>query len=406
MGRHDLGGPDEAGGTVDLTAVAADDALLDALGRHRRRTRPGPGSTPADRGMLDGPRSTSVPTTPAEPELTDLFETWRATIDAEPVPEPPSVDSVVVALRRTAGRRSLRPMLGVAVAICALLVSSAAIGARTARPGDVLWPVTQVLWSDRAESVVAGDSTRVALGQARMALDAGLTSEARSALVAASTVLPRVAERDGHQVLKADLDNLWSTLDWVQQQHAVAVGEARAATPPTSEASVEASTGTVATSSAGASASSSPPATSSARGTTSSPPPVSPTGTSPATGTLPPATSAPLPPAPPSVVPPTTTTTAATPTEPTVPSTPTSPAGTTPSSPTSPAPSTDAPTQSSTPSPSDPSSTASSATQEVLPVVPTDSTSVPTGGQVGEQSVDPAQKVQQAVDQQTVGGNG
>jgi hypothetical protein len=31
---------------------------------------------------------------------------------------------------------------------------------------------------------------------------------------------------------------------------------------------------------------------------------------------------------------------------------------------------------------------------------------VPTGGQVGEQSVDPAQKVQQAVDQQTVGGNG
>ncbi len=234
MGRHDIGGPDEAGGAADLGAIVADDALLDALGRHHRPARSAAGSTPLAQPSNKGGDgvNAAVPPAATDSALTDLFATWRADLDAEPVPAPPSVDSVVLALRRTARRRSLRPILGVAVAICALLVGSATIGARTARPGDVLWPVTQVLWSDRAESVVAGDTTRVALGQARMALDSGLTIEARSALVVASTVLPRVAERDGRQNLKADLDNLWSTLDWVQQQHTATVSAAAPAAPP------------------------------------------------------------------------------------------------------------------------------------------------------------------------------
>jgi hypothetical protein len=422
MGRHDFALPDEAGGTVDLAAVIGDDALLDALGRHRRAAQSSPGSTPVAAslagGKIDGPRPTPLSPHPAEPELTDLFATWRAAIDADPVPEPPSVDSVVLALRQQSRRRSLRPMLGVAVAICALLVGSTAIGSRTARPGDMLWPVTQVLWSDRADSVVAGDTTRVALGQARMALDAGLTGEARSALVVASTVLPRVAERDGHQNLKADLDNLWSTLDWVQHQHEVAVTAPAPAVPsPTWAPSAEASVGTTATSSpaAGVSASSSPPATDS--GATSSRPPASSTGTSTEPSTVLPPTSAPLPPAPPSSAPPPVTSPALTtaPTAPTVPTVPTVPTGgtlpstatsPTPSTPSSPAPSTDTPTGPSTPSNSPAPSTMPSATQEVLPIAPTTSASGSTVAQIGEQSFDPAQKVQQAVEPSTVASTG
>ena len=133
MGRHDMGGPDEAGRAADLGAIVADDALLDALGRHHRAARSAAGSTPltqpANEGGHDGV-NTAVPPAATDSALTDLFATWRAGLDAEPVPAPPSVDSFVLALRRTARRRSLRPILGVAVAICALLVGSATIGAR------------------------------------------------------------------------------------------------------------------------------------------------------------------------------------------------------------------------------------------------------------------------------------
>jgi len=402
MGRHDFH-PDDAGVPVDLTAIVADDALLDALGRHRR--------TPASEwagavdGSIGGPARTPVLPGRPQPDLTDLFATWRAALEADPLPEPPTVDSVVLALRHTARQRSLRSMLGVAVAICALLVGSAGIGARTARPGDVLWPVTQVLWSDRAESVVAGDTTRVALGQARMALDAGLTSQARSALVVASTVLPRVAERDGHQNLKADLDNLWSTLDWVQQQHAApADAQEQAAPSPTAGPSAAASVGNNVTSSPAGSASSSPPGTSSGSDPTSSRPTAVSTATAAEPSSMPPVSSAPVPPAAPSWTQPPATSAAptvpatptTTPIAPTVPSPPASPATPTPTPPSSPAPSTDAPTDPSTPStPSEPSSTAPSATQEVLPATPTASATSPAVVNLGEQSADPAPQVQQ-----------
>ena len=81
-----------------------------------------------------------------------LLKAWRREIDSVPLP-PPIDPALATAVVRSAPprRRAVRPMIAVAAAIAGLLVGSAAIGARSATPDTVLWPVTQLLWADRAD---------------------------------------------------------------------------------------------------------------------------------------------------------------------------------------------------------------------------------------------------------------
>jgi len=204
--------PAEPADAVDVRAVAEDDALLDRFGAPVAPARP------ASLSALPAVPRGLVPAVPSEP-IAEVFELWRSALEAEPPPHPPDLTGAALALRRRAGResrrRASRSMIGVAAAICGLLFGSAVIGARTAGPGDLLWPVTQVVWGQRADSVVAGQTARGALVMARAALHDGETGAARSAMVVASTALPRVADRDGHGVLQADFDELATALDQV-----------------------------------------------------------------------------------------------------------------------------------------------------------------------------------------------
>jgi hypothetical protein len=354
----------------DIVDVHADDALLDALGRHpwsargrRRDTNP-------------AARSEQVPDVvrerlfdhPDDRRLLDLFVTWRSGLERLPQPAPPCPEQAAAVISASARRRTLNSMIGVAAAICALLVGSAAIGARTAHPGDVLWPVTQALWSDRADSVVAGNTARQALGQARTALGAGLTSEARSQLDIVSTALPKVAERDGHRVIEADMDDLLSTLDWIQQQDNAAPPAPAAEPPPTAPAAVvvgptvrpavpgsstTAERPSVPSGTATRSVASTDPSSSSSSRSSETPAPTSPGGT--ATHPAPPASTQPV------VSVPSTPATTAAPASSSVPSAP-APVTTvapTPSAPTMP--------PSSTPVPTDPSSSTGSTSQPSAP---------------------------------------
>ena len=135
-------------------------------------------------------------------ELAGLFSTWRAELHAERLPPTPSIGAADWAVRR--GRpRTARPVVAAAAAMAILLLTSAAVGSRTARPGDTLWPVASVLWADRVDSAEAGRSAQTYLVRARSELSVGRLGNASAALTEVSGQLPRVQARDGLSELRS-----------------------------------------------------------------------------------------------------------------------------------------------------------------------------------------------------------
>ena len=193
---------------TDLTQVQADDALIEAL---RNASLFGDADTDTDRmvgaatlgGLLADPGpATSVS---ADIQVANLLRAWRVEIESVPLPNPLELQ-VATAIVRSAPprRRALRPMLAVTAAIAALLMGSAAIGARSATPDSLLWPVTQMLWGDRADSVQAGLDARKGIDIASKALDAGHPDDAETALDFVTVVITKVEDRDGRQTLESD----------------------------------------------------------------------------------------------------------------------------------------------------------------------------------------------------------
>lgn len=168
---------------ADLTAVQADDALLDLIGRDWHA--PGP----------------------ADDELTRMLSAWRQEVQAEPVAELVDTNTalaVIQAARRPARRRS--PVFGpIAAAAAVLVIAFSAVGlvAKSAQPGDQLWGVTQVLYSDYARSVETAAAVRTELNEANTALKQGNPSRARTALRHVQQQLPVIGESEGRTDLTA-----------------------------------------------------------------------------------------------------------------------------------------------------------------------------------------------------------
>ncbi|SDO99730.1 hypothetical protein SAMN04515671_2611 [Nakamurella panacisegetis] len=180
----------------DLTLITADDLLLDRIAAGQGDVFPEPAT-----GVRSGPGG-----------LAPLLATWRADIVDPQWPDAPTVDEAIRAAAPKArpARRALRPILGVAVAISALLFGSAAIGAQHAQPGDALWPLAQVLYADHATSVQAGLAVKASLGIARDALVQHQPQSALVALTSASGEVQKVLTTDGKQALQDDLTRLWN----------------------------------------------------------------------------------------------------------------------------------------------------------------------------------------------------
>lgn len=211
--RRELGEPpfddtmssSQAAFEADLSAVHADDALLDALG----------GSDPKVADEL------------GDQELNALLLAWRRDIDSEPLAELVDTDTAVTTVKTAAlahkhgqkarKRRILVPV-AVAAAVLAIAFSGTGIAARDAQPGDTLWGLTKVLYADHARSVEAASAARTDLQQASIALSQGRIAEAQQALAEAAAKLQQVSTEDNlaqlmqeHQQLSAMLHSPSST---------------------------------------------------------------------------------------------------------------------------------------------------------------------------------------------------
>lgn len=190
----------EAEFAADLSAVQADDALLDALG----------GSDPS---IADGL---------GDQELNALLMAWRRDIDSEPLAELVDVDTALrtvgtaaMAKRYAArGRRRLLVPVAVAAAVLAIAFTGTGLAARSAQPGDTLWGLTKVLYADHARSVEAAATAKVDLEKANLAIAGGNLDAARQALKEAQAALNQVTDDENrnqlieqHRQLSAQLEN-------------------------------------------------------------------------------------------------------------------------------------------------------------------------------------------------------
>ncbi len=188
----------EAEFAADLSAVQADDALLDALG----------GSDPRMADDL------------GDQELNALLLAWRRDIDSEPLAELVDVDTAVTTVKTAAlarkhgGRRRLLVPVAAAAAVLAIAFAGTGLAAKDAQPGDTLWGLTKVLYADHARSVEAAAAAKLDLEKANLALAGGRLDEARMALDEAQAALSQVTDEENrdqlieqHRQLSAQLQN-------------------------------------------------------------------------------------------------------------------------------------------------------------------------------------------------------
>ncbi len=205
---------------VDLDAVFADDALIDAIAAQSWTSDPGPfaggslsgSASGSPRGVLVAVNPLTVdPSTTVDP-LTEILESWRQELAVAPLPAPPRAlqTNVPVHQRRPQSRsRALRPALAIAAAIAALLVGSASVGSKDAPRDSPLFALTQVLWPSRVASVASADQVGAILVEARFALDNGRQQDAQLALLRAAAELGRVDDVDGKGEMQQKVATLW-----------------------------------------------------------------------------------------------------------------------------------------------------------------------------------------------------
>ncbi|MGS2808774.1 anti-sigma-D factor RsdA [Nocardia sp. MW-W600-9] len=177
--------------------MRSDDALIDAI-------------------ASDGPVRTD---SPEEFQLASLLADWRADLLAEPMPAGPDLDTVFAAVNQEIGARQVRvgassrgrlrlvrPLLGAAAAL-AVVFGGVTAFSYSAAPGDPLWRVKEVVFSEQAQSTVVAraDDDLVA---AQNLLDAGNPEQARARLEQASATASQVND----QGKREDLVARWNLL--------------------------------------------------------------------------------------------------------------------------------------------------------------------------------------------------
>jgi len=217
---HESGHDPYAGN--DLVGIQADDALLDALS----------GKSPESSGQM------------VDDELSALLLAWRREVDSRPYGDLVDTDTAVATIAaarhtRHSKHRFLIPLAS-AAAVLAIAFTGVSLVARDAQPGDALWGLTRVLYSEHAKSIEAAVAVRTDLDVARAALSQGRIDEAKDALEKAGASLPSVSDNDGkanlsqdHETLLEKLTSTAPTLPSVPSSHPTSSSSPQATTEPT-----------------------------------------------------------------------------------------------------------------------------------------------------------------------------
>jgi hypothetical protein len=124
-----------------------------------------------------------------------MLSSWKDEVERDPIPQLLDTDEAVQILQPAKPSRKvsfLRPLVAAAaVAACALAVVS--ISAHEAQPGDALWGVSRVLYSERAEQVQAATTLREGIERVNAKLAAGDTVGAQQELAALGPLVDRTA---------------------------------------------------------------------------------------------------------------------------------------------------------------------------------------------------------------------
>lgn len=179
----------------DLSAVQADDRLLDALGS----------ATPGVAGSL------------GDDDLNALLLAWRNEVETEPFGELVDTDTAIATIQaarpQPVSRHRFLIPLASAAAVLAIAFTGVSLVARDAQPGDALWGLTRVLYSEHAKSIEAAAIISGDLDAARLALREGKVNEAREKLNKIGASLESVSTADGKQQLEEKHKELEKELD-------------------------------------------------------------------------------------------------------------------------------------------------------------------------------------------------
>lgn len=179
----------------DLSAVQADDRLLDALGS----------AMPGAAGSL------------VDDELNALLLAWRHEVETEPLGELVDTETAIATIQAArpqpvSKHRFLIPLAS-AAAVLAIAFTGVSLVARDAQPGDALWGLTRVLYSEHAKSIEAAAIVKSDLDSARLALSQGRVDEAREKLEKVEASLGSVSTDDGKAELEQDREELEQELN-------------------------------------------------------------------------------------------------------------------------------------------------------------------------------------------------
>ncbi|WP_219417460.1 anti-sigma-D factor RsdA [Pseudonocardia nigra] len=172
---------DEIEEPVDLVAVQADDELINALAAGMSVSAPGVSGYDAD------------------DRVAAILASWKAEVDADPIPELVDLDTAVATVTAAQPRRRGRYLAPVAAAAAFLVlaIGGVSVSSYNAEPDDVLWGVTKVLYSERAESVEAAVRVETHIAKAKEALVAGQPVLAAQELQQAEVSLETVRPEEG-----------------------------------------------------------------------------------------------------------------------------------------------------------------------------------------------------------------
>lgn len=176
---------------IDLVAVQADDELISALAA----------------GMSISPSAAHSYQT--DDHVVALLSAWRADVAEEPIPDLFDLDMAVAAVQ--AGIKANRPTrsgrarhlvpVAAAAAFLVLVGGGVSIGSASAEPDSTLWPVSKMLFSERAASVEAAVRASDKIESAKQALTDGQPQAAAAELQQAQKELTAVRPQEGQAQL-------------------------------------------------------------------------------------------------------------------------------------------------------------------------------------------------------------